>query len=62
VGSNLQSWGENGSRKERAKREMVQTSTGIGVKSQWMVETQCKSSTLTRRGLFQTIMMQRNSG
>jgi hypothetical protein len=50
VGSNLQSWGENGSRKERAKKEMVQTSRGTGVKGQWMVETQYKSSTLTRRG------------
>jgi hypothetical protein len=50
VGHNLQSWGENRSRKERAKREIVQTSVGTGVKSHWVVEAQCKSSTLTRRG------------
>jgi hypothetical protein len=31
VGSNLQSWGENGSGKERAKREVVQTLGGTGV-------------------------------
>jgi hypothetical protein len=38
VGSNLQSWGENGSGKERAKRELVQTSGGTGVKNYWVVE------------------------
>jgi hypothetical protein len=38
VGSNLQSWGENRSGKERAKREMVQTPEGgcTGVKSHWV--------------------------
>jgi hypothetical protein len=50
VGSNLQSWSENGSRKESANREVVQTSGGTGVKSYWVVETQCKSSSLTRMG------------
>jgi hypothetical protein len=48
--SYLQSWGENGSGKERAKREVVQTLEGTGVKSHWVVKGQCKSTTLTRRG------------
>jgi hypothetical protein len=50
VGCNLQSWGENGSGKERAKREVVQTPGGTGVKNHWIVKAQCKFSTLTRRG------------
>jgi hypothetical protein len=43
VESNPPSWGENGSRKERAKREVVQTLVGgwvTGVKNHWVVKAQ----------------------
>jgi hypothetical protein len=40
MGSSLQSWCENRSRKEKAKRKVVQSLRDTGVKSYWVVKAQ----------------------